>query len=114
MSSQQLSAVPETVPQSIARADLDPRTERAFEEAMAVSLLEKGGRYEVQSASGNWYEVDIVAETCTCPDWEYRTPEGGCKHLRRVDVELKLGRVPRPDGRLPDQARTSLNQQNGP
>jgi len=29
---------------------------------MDVSLLSKGGRYEVQSASGNWYEVDVVDE----------------------------------------------------
>lgn len=114
MSSQQLTAVPEPAPQCIDRTDLEPRTRRAFEEAMAISLLEKGGRYEVRSASGNRYEVDIADETCTCPDWEYRTPEGGCKHLRRVDVEIKLGRVPRPDGRLPEQARMSLNQQSPP
>jgi len=68
---------------------------------MDVSLLSKGGRYEVQSASGNRYEVDVVDESCTCPDWQQRSPEGGCKHLRRVDHEIKRGRVPRPDGRLP-------------
>jgi hypothetical protein len=67
--------------------DLEPRTKRAVAEAMDVSLLSKGGRYEVQS--------------CTCPDWLQRSPEGGCKHLRRVDHEIKRGRVPRPDGRLP-------------
>jgi hypothetical protein len=83
------------------RADLEPRTRRAVDEAMAVSLLKKGGRYEVQSASGSWYEVDVISESCTCPDWQQRTPEGGCKHTRRVDHEIKQGRVPRPDGRLP-------------
>ena len=81
--------------------DLEPRTKRAIDEAMDVSLLSKGGRYEVQSASGNRYEVDVVDESCTCPDWQQRSPEGGCKHLRRVDHEIKRGRVPRPDGRLP-------------
>jgi len=81
--------------------DLDPRTKRAVAEAMDISLLSKGGRYEVQSASGNRYEVDVVAESCACPDWQQRSPEGGCKHLRRVDHEIKRGRVPRPDGRLP-------------
>ncbi|MCD2198664.1 MULTISPECIES: SWIM zinc finger family protein [unclassified Halobacterium] len=40
----------------------------------------------------------MVAKTCTCPDWEYRTPEGGCKHLWRVDVEIKPDRVLRPYG----------------
>ena len=81
--------------------DLEPRTKRAVAEAMDVSLLSKGGRYEVQSASGNRYEVDVIDESCTCPDWQQRSPEGGCKHLRRVDHEIKRGRVPRPDGRLP-------------
>ena len=81
--------------------DLEPRTARAVAESMDVSLLSKGGRYEVQSASGNRYEVDVVDESCSCPDWQQRSPEGGCKHLRRVDHEIKQGRVPRPDGRLP-------------
>jgi len=52
-------------------------------------------------ASGNRYEVDVIDKSCTCPDWQQRSPEGGCKHLRRVDHEIKRGRVPRPDGRLP-------------
>ena len=81
--------------------DLEPRTKRAIDEAMDVSLLSKGGRYEVQSASGNQYGVDVVDESCTCSDWQQRSPEGGCKHLRRVDHEVRRGRVPRPDGRLP-------------
>ena len=86
---------------STQHGDLEPRTRRALDEAMEVSLLEKGGLYEIQSASENRYEVDVIGESCTCPDWRKRTPEGGCKHLRRVDREIKQGRVPRPDGRLP-------------
>ena len=81
--------------------DLEPRTKRAVAEAMAVSLLSKGGRYEVLSASANRYEVDVVNESCTCLDWQQRSPEGGCKHLFRADHEIKRGRVPRPDGLLP-------------
>jgi hypothetical protein len=83
------------------RDELEPRTKRAVAEAIDVSLLLKGGRYEVQSASGNRCGVDVIDESCTCPDWQQRSPEGGCKHLRRVDHEIKRGRVPRPDGRLP-------------
>lgn len=56
---------------------------------MDVSLLSQGGCYEVQSTSRNRYEVDIIGESCTCPDWQQRTPEGGCKHMRRVDHEIK-------------------------
>lgn len=82
----------------------DPRTERARTEAMDVSLLRKGGVYEVQSESGNTYEVDVASKTCTCPDFTKRQPSGGCKHLRRVDIEIQSGNVPRPDGRLPATA----------
>ena len=81
--------------------DLEPRTKRAVAETMDVSLLSKGGRYEVQSAPGNRYKVDVIDESCTCPDWQQRSPKGGCKHLRRVDHEIKRVRVPQPDGRLP-------------
>lgn len=84
--------------------DSDPRTERARTEEMDVSLLRKGGVYEVQSASGNTYEVDVASKTCTCPDFTKRQPSGGCKHLRRTDIEIHSGNVPRPDGRLPATA----------
>ena len=50
-------------------AELDPRTQRAREEGIDVSLLAKGGVYEVHSQSGNIYEVDVVAQSCTCLDW---------------------------------------------
>lgn len=68
---------------------------------MDVSLLRKGGEYEVQSESGNTYEVNVASKTCTCPDFTKRQPSGGCKHLRRVDMGIRDGTVPRPDGRLP-------------
>jgi len=44
----------------------DPRERRAREEEMDVSLLKKGGVYEVYSESGNTYRVDIAGGTCTC------------------------------------------------
>ena len=87
--------------------ELDPRTRRAREEDMDVSLLAKGGVYEVHSQSGNIYEVDVVAQSCTCLDWQEREPKGGCKHLRRVDMEIKTGAVPRPDGHLPEELLTN-------
>ena len=55
--------------------DLEPRTRRAIIEEMAISLLEKGGRYKVQSGSGTRYEVDVIGESCSCPDWQQRLPE---------------------------------------
>ena len=83
--------------------EVNARERRAREEEMKVSLLRKSGVYEVRSESGNTYRVDIAGGTCTCLDWQQREPDGGCKHLRRVDAEIKAGDVPRPDGRVPDQ-----------
>ncbi len=41
--------------------DLEPRTRRAVNESMDISLLSEGGRYEVQFFSGNQYEVGSIA-----------------------------------------------------
>lgn len=76
--------------------DDEPRTERAKTEDMDVFLHETPGRYTVHSASENYYEVDVLEATCSCPDRAER-----CKHLRRVDIEITAKLVPRPDGRLP-------------
>lgn len=84
---------------------LTRRAQRARAESMTVSLRRTGGIYDVQSESGNTYRVDLPAETCSCPDWQEREPDGGCKHLRRVRIEVRAGRVPTPDGRLPEAAR---------
>ncbi|WP_224338321.1 hypothetical protein [Haloprofundus halobius] len=91
-----------TIGEDPSQEELEPRTKRARTEEMDVSLLQKGGIYEVQSESGNIYEVDIASKTCTCPDFKKRNPSGGCKHLRRADLEVRSGNVPRPDGRLPE------------
>lgn len=80
------------------------RARRARDEAMTVSLRRTGGIYDVQSESGHTYRVDLGAGTCSCPDWQQREPEGGCKHLRRVRLDVQTGQVPTPDGRLPDAA----------
>jgi hypothetical protein len=82
------------------------RARRAREEQMTVALRQTGGIYDVHSESGNTYRVDIAGEECSCPDWQEREPEGGCKHLRRVRLAVRAGRVPTPDGRLPDGVHT--------
>jgi len=81
-------------------SDDEPRTKRAKREDIDVSFLTKPGRYEVHSASDSVYVIDVVAETCSCPDTAER-----CKHFRRVDIEIREGLVPRPDGRLPDRVQ---------
>lgn len=65
---------------------------------MDVRFAEEGSTYEVVSESGNTYTVDIEAETCTCPDYNQCQPTDGCKHLRRVDLEIRTGIAPAPDG----------------
>ena len=87
------------------------RARRAREEEMVVSLRRAGGMYDVHSGSGNTYRVDIAAEECSCPDWTEREPEGGCKHLRRVRLEVQAGRVPTPDGRLPADRVTATESE---
>jgi len=82
---------PEADPFAVHSED-EARTKRAKREDMDVSFLAKPGRYEVHSASDSVYEVDVLAETCSCPDYAER-----CKHLRRVDIEIHEGLVPRPD-----------------
>ncbi len=91
-----------TIGEDSCRKELEPRSKRARTEEMDVSLLQKGGVYEVQSESGNICEVDVARKTCTCPDFTKRNPSDECKHLRRADLELRSGNVSRPDCRLPE------------
>lgn len=41
--------------------------------------------FEVHSASGNKYTVDLGKQTCTCPDFQKRQEK--CKHIWRVELE---------------------------
>jgi hypothetical protein len=74
----------------------DGRAERARSERMHVAAT-GSGRYEVETASGNAYEVDLDAGRCACPDHQFRGVR--CKHLRRVAMEVTAGRVPAPGKR---------------
>jgi len=93
----------------------DVRAKRAREDDMDVALVHRGGCYEVDSASGNTYEVDLLDETCTCPDHQNPETSTPCKHVQRVQLELDAGRIPRPDGRLPETALSghSLDDTSG-
>jgi hypothetical protein len=79
---------------------VNARLRRARTEDMDISLL-RVGVYSVFSQSGQTYLVDVFERSCTCPDWSKNEPEGGCKHMRRVDLDIDAGVIPRPDGRLP-------------
>jgi hypothetical protein len=82
----------------------DIRAKRVREDDMDVALVHRGGCYEVDSASGSTYDVDLLDETCTCPDHLNPETSTPCKHVQRVQLELDAGRIPRPDGRLPETA----------
>jgi len=84
----------------------EDRGRRARKEDMRVALLRKGGVYEIDSASGNTYEVDVLNETCSCPDHQNPETPFPCKHFQRVELELDAGRIPRPDGRIPESTGT--------
>jgi len=63
-------------------AQLDARDFRALREYITV-FAEAPGMFRVYG-EGSTYTVDLLTETCECPDSEHRDPEGGCKHIRRV------------------------------
>ncbi len=59
--------------------------------------LRSDDQYLVDTDGGS-YVVDVGSDTCTCPDYEIRHHR--CKHLRRVDMEIGIGRVPAPGERV--------------
>ncbi|MFC6906868.1 hypothetical protein [Halalkalicoccus tibetensis] len=77
--------------------DLDARDVRALTDCMTV-LGDQGrvrgvpGLYEVVSASGSTYLVDVDQGVCECPDHEHRGAH--CKHLRRVEVATGARTIP--------------------
>ncbi|MEA5389397.1 hypothetical protein VB773_21020 [Haloarculaceae archaeon H-GB2-1] len=94
------------------KGDLEPRTKRAVAEPMDVSLLSKGGRDEVQSASGNRYEVDVIDESCTCPDWQQRSR--GVRSVTRHPAPRLARRIPgaKTSGSPTRSASTAQSRRN--
>jgi len=92
----------DTDPSESDASAVDSRTRRARTEDMAVALRKAGGIYTVEGESGNQYRVDISRGECTCPD-QQKSSVDRCKHIRRVELELRNRTIPTPDGRLPDR-----------
>mgnify|MGYP006290748019 CR=1 FL=1 len=70
--------------------DIEPRTIRAATEHMTV-IEEARSLFSVTTQSGSEYTVDLREPACTCPDFEHRSEqlgEQGCKHVRRVRLEV--------------------------
>lgn len=70
--------------------EIEPRTIRAASEHMTV-IEEARALFSVTTQSGSEYTVDLREPACTCPDFEHRSEqlgEQGCKHIRRVRLEV--------------------------
>jgi hypothetical protein len=77
---------------------IDKRTIRAATESMSIDRhAGDTGEFDVYSESGSVYRVDLIAGSCSCPDDEHNAPAGGCKHLRRVEMETGQRSVPHFD-----------------
>lgn len=84
---------------------LAPRTRRAIDQAMTITACGPG-EYLVESASGATYAVDLLPQSetdrtltahCTCPDYTDQEPADGCKHLRRVKLDVAFGGLRHPN-----------------
>jgi len=72
---------------------LTERDVRAAAETMTI-YPEAPGLWSVTTSSGSEHTVDANLEACTCSDMEYRAPDEGCKHIRRVEIVLEERTVP--------------------
>jgi hypothetical protein len=82
-----------------AAARLDNRDIRALGEYLTV-LADHGPAadaddlYYVVGENGGSYLVDVREQSCECPDAFHRDPEGGCKHVRRVQFATGEREIP--------------------
>lgn len=74
------------------------REERGRQIAKTGGIKQIGSRYAVPSQSGgaSTYTVDIVEESCTCPDYELRRQQ--CKHVHAVYTWIAWGCEVSADG----------------
>lgn len=86
--------------EDVSDLDVEPRTERALREGILVTRAPADDRYFVYGESGKKYIVNAATGECSCPDYQRREPEGGCKHVRRT--RLETGRTAVPDGVTPE------------
>lgn len=63
------------------------RLSRARNQDISIQVELTSDEYVVRGTRGIPYEVDLREPSCTCPDWEKREPEGGCKHILAVKIE---------------------------
>ena len=97
MAATQTNPTDETVAIDAQHDDLCERDIRALIGPMTViddcgDVRGADGLYEVTTASGSEYIVNMHTESCTCGDHEYR--HNKCKHIRRVAYETGVRAIP--------------------
>ena len=77
---------------------LNSREQRGREIAKRGGIRQIGARYRVpsQSSASERYLVDLIDETCTCPDYELRRQS--CKHVHAVYYFVAWGSEVATDG----------------
>lgn len=78
---------------------LEPRDAAALTEKMTVlddapGVTGAPGLFLVVTESGRSYRVDVRQGACECDDAFYRDPDGGCKHVRRVQYAINQKHIP--------------------
>ncbi|MFW5905615.1 MAG: hypothetical protein ACOCUO_02085 [archaeon] len=71
----------------------DERDVRAAAEFLAVDEIAED-LYHVYSEDGRQHLVDLRTGMCSCEDMQYRTPDRGCKHIRRVRMQRGEQEIP--------------------
>lgn len=76
--------------------ELDGRDVAALTEPMTVYPDDpEAGLDEVAVYNGGTrYVVNVGVGYCTCEDWHFRQPEGGCKHRRRAAFATGAREIP--------------------
>jgi len=76
--------------------ELTGRDVAALTEPMNVFADDPEARTEEVAVynGGTRYIVNPIAGYCTCDDWHFRQPDGGCKHRRRVQFATGERAVP--------------------
>lgn len=98
-----MSAAALTSQSEIEPATLSPQTARDLRGRQIAGrggIRQVGSRYVVPSQSGgaSVYTVDLVEESCSCPDWELRRQS--CKHVSAVYYSIAWGNDVAADGTI--------------
>lgn len=88
----------------------NPREEKGRQIAQSGRIQQVGGRWSVPSQSGisSGYIVDLVEESCTCPDFETRRMQ--CKHVIAVYLTIAWEKSVGADGTVTETLTVKRTQ----